>query len=160
DTIRLDQGRLGILTPSYVWAGSGNDRIYGAQDNCWIDGGGGDDQVHLGSGEHNFNARNWAPNGTSMDGVAQTQSYSCAVLAWLASVARNHTYHGGTVDLKDGIRYIRRDGDGALYGVTLFDGTQWREYQVHFDGKTAATDPRSAHAGEFWTILFQRAYSA
>jgi Ca2+-binding RTX toxin-like protein len=154
-----------------LYGEGGNDKLYGKEGNDQLFGGYGGDWLetepqsplwgqrqsselfNLGPKEIGVNdwcANNWVVGGTRMVDVEQVGSGTCSFLASLASVARS-----GAFSLANRIRYLgNRD-----YGVTLFDGTEWTEQTVHFDGTyDTDVDPESAQRGEYWTILFQRAY--
>lgn len=136
---------------------AGDDFLYGEADNDWLDAGSAKEYVNFGSGNRDWNAWQWAVNGTKMDDVRQGHQGNCYFLAPLASLAMRGW------NLKDRIHYVRP----YYYRVDLFGpkgGRQSRE--VFFDGTLEATDPGNdgagnwiAAKGEFWVLLFSRAGS-
>src|SRR5204862_61141 len=89
----------------------------------------------------------WAPNGTPKTEVLQGTEGNCIFMSALASVA-SHT------DLTSRIHYR-----GAFrFDVSLYSSAsrQWTEVPVTFNGRLTG-DLRTPN-GEFWTVLFSRAY--
>ncbi|MFN8709066.1 MAG: C2 family cysteine protease [Planctomyces sp.] len=145
----------------------GNDRLYGdgGIDVLW--GGHGGDFLDAGSAtekvfgfgadaaksEKDYNA--WQPviRGISSDDVHQDREKNCAFLATLSSVAAT-----STVDLARGISYKGND----RFTVT-FAGQPNKPIEVIFNGSLNLDDPLpnpKVHPdGEFWTILYWRAFS-
>ncbi|MEM6777306.1 MAG: C2 family cysteine protease [Planctomycetota bacterium] len=91
----------------------------------------------------------------SYNDIHQKRSSSCIFSSSLAAVARtgfNFASH---------IRYVRSEGEGYRYQVKLYDHqslkSEW--VSVHYDGTRTSEDMGHADQGEFWTVLYLRAYA-
>ena|GEM_PF-3371485 len=150
----------------YLSGSGGNDRLYGDGGTDALLGGHGGDFLDAGSAkekvfdggadasksEKDYDA--WRPvlGGISIDDVHQNKGQNCAFLATLSSVARTKT-----VDLAKGLSYKGND----KYVVT-FAGQLGKPIEVIFNGERNPDDPLpnpKVHPdGEFWTILYWRAF--
>lgn len=150
----------------------GNDRLYGEAGIDILDGGDGapypggngnspgNDWLEAGSaGEsavNGWNAHRWAQGGTSLGDIDQGGAGTCSLLAALGSAVRRG------MNLTSRIRYL----GNFRYRVTLFDPFEdrWTTRTVRFTGAMVKTsggrivDPGVPQEGEFWTVLYQRAY--
>jgi Ca2+-binding RTX toxin-like protein len=168
DLVRLDGNGTPytLRVPAAVYGGAGNDRIVGGLGNDYLDGGAGADTlIGLAGYDTYFEAYNPsspALNGTRPGDIRQSQSGTCVILAALSSAAESG------VDLAERIRYLGNGQYTVLlyHPVTLeptlvpvyFDGT-W--HSAPNDGTLTSefyNDPMPTTDGEFWTILYQRAY--
>jgi hypothetical protein len=150
-----------ILTGSYgndtLQGGGGNDQLYGLEgfdtldggaDNDWLEAGSADEPV-VASGGMDYNAHVWVVGGASFTDVQQRLSETCVFLSSLASAA------SVGMDLASRITYL----GNFTFQVQLFN---WDTEEVHyenvfFDGTVITGDPASI-GGEYWTVLYQRAY--
>jgi hypothetical protein len=158
-----------LSVDAIITSGAGNDRIYGGLSNDIIDGGAGHDLLSgnsgndrilsgvaaaeqdtmLGGGGFNwywrpFNAYRPFVNGQAISDIRQGAAPLCQTSAALAeAVLQGH-------DFAKDIRYL----GAGVFDVKLHGayGTQ----KVKFDGWTNDSDPVMT-AGEFWTVLEQRA---
>jgi hypothetical protein len=91
----------------------------------------------------------------SYNDINQQESSSCIFSASLAAVARTG------FNFSDHIRYAGSNGAGYLYEVKLYDHqtlkAQW--VKVSYDGTRTTEDMGYADKGEFWTVLYLRAYA-
>jgi hypothetical protein len=156
DTLRGGAGN------DILYAGSGNDRLfgeagndqlYGEYGNNWLDAGSASEFVDLGVG-NSYNAWVWAYDGTTATDIQQRHSNTCVFLSVLAGVA-----NAGTVNLANQIRYL----GNYNYAVRMLVNGGWTEVTVRFDGQLTQENGRTYDAlsttkGEFWPLLFQRAY--
>ena len=137
--------------------GADNDELYGLEDHDTLDGGADNDWLEAGSaGETivasagmDYNAHQWVVDGTTCSDVRQTLAETCVFLSSLASAA------SVGMDLASRITYL----GNFTFQVQLFN---WDTEDVHyenvtFDGTVIAGDPASI-GGEYWTVLYQRAY--
>jgi Ca2+-binding RTX toxin-like protein len=127
--------------------GSGIDSLWGGDGDDWMEAGSANETAFGGSGV-NWNAHAWVVQGPSADDVKQFEAPTCSFLASVSSVTRTG------VNLPARIAYL----GNFRYSVPLFDGSRWKTQIVTFDGSTTNADPLSAQSGEFWTIIYQRAY--
>jgi len=130
-----------------LFGGAGIDSLWGGDGNDWLEAGSASEFANGGTGT-DWNAHIWAVAGATADDVIQRGAPTCSFLAALSSAAMRGT------NLASRIRYL----GNFQYGVMLFTGTAWREFNVTFDGSTTWTDPGTRSEGESWTILHQRAY--
>ncbi|MBO0700154.1 MAG: hypothetical protein J2P46_17270 [Zavarzinella sp.] len=137
-----------------LYGGAGFDHLYGGPGSDWLDAGSPGEPVFGGTG-YDFNAQVWAYNGARPADIRQPASHTDAFLASLAAVA-----HTGRVDLARQISYAGED----TFTVRLFaaDGS-WTDVAVTFNGDVTADatgvyDCLSGREGEFWPLLYQRAY--
>jgi hypothetical protein len=137
--------------------GAGNDQLYGLDGFDTLDGGADNDWLEAGSaGETvvasagmDYNAHVWAVGGTTFGDVRQTLAETCVFLSSLASGA------SVGMDLASRVTYL----GNFTFQVQLFN---WDTEDVHyenvtFDGTLITGDPASV-GGEYWTVLYQRAY--
>ena len=153
--------------PVVVQGGTGNDILQNwLYPNCTLNGGGGIDkfwspprfappsfQKSMIPTPGRFLAQIPRPSGTmtaaSYTDINQGANNNCTFLAALSSDALTDTNLQG--------RIIHQGGDN--YTVQLFDknGKPVQE-KVTFNGTWTNTDPSEPQAGEYWTILYWRAY--
>jgi hypothetical protein len=143
-----------------ILGGTGNDRLFGIGGNDTLDGGAGNDFLDAGSsGEsttNGWNAYGWASNGTNRDDIRQGGAGTCAVDAAMASAAASG------IDLADRVQYL----GNFNYQVTLYNPRTHQPVNevVPFDGTMVRTtsgrvvDPNTTPEGDYWTVLYQRAY--
>ncbi len=157
DTILAGPGTDTINT------GTGNNTIYESTGNATIVNGGGKDTVIPPPSQSpapsatapTFNTRNWAPAGIQPADVIQQQAPTCAFLAALQTVAQTDPSF-----LNSGITYL----GWYEYQVRLFrpnaDGVTgtWVNQVVYYNGTVTATDCRLPSDGDYWAILYQRAW--
>ena len=149
-----------------LFGGEGLDALNGADGNDWLDTGAELEWANGGNG-YDINARRWAINGTAADDIIQGSIGNCVFVSALASAAEKH-------NLANRIEYL---GDYE-YRVELYDPVTLvlKNLIVRFDGRytvvgTAGyvtawykpgadmfTDPIPRTEGEFWTLLYHRAY--
>jgi Ca2+-binding RTX toxin-like protein len=142
--------------------GDGNDKLYGEDGFDRLSGGAARDWLNAGSAAEpadggpgrDFNAHRWVYNGARVTDINQLSSQTCCFLASLAGVADT-----GLIDLGGQIAYIGDD----TYTVRLFVNGFWQDIQVYFNGDptydaNGVYDVRSDREGEFWPLLYQRAY--
>ncbi|HJZ94388.1 MAG TPA: C2 family cysteine protease [Gemmataceae bacterium] len=142
--------------------GDGNDKLYGEDGYDHLYGGGGRDWLNAGSAAEpadggpgrDFNAYVWVYNGARATDINQLASQTCCFLASLAGVA-----HTGLIDMGGQISYVGDD----TYNVRLFVNGAWQDVSVFFNGEPTRDDNgiydvRSDREGEFWPLLYQRAY--
>ena len=91
----------------------------------------------------------------SYNDIVQREAASCVFSASLSAVARTR------FDFASHIKYVGTDGTGYKYKVKLYDykslKPEW--VTVSYNGATTALDMGQADGGEFWTVLYQRAYA-
>lgn len=145
-----------------LYGEEGDDQLFGFAGNDKLDGGAGSDWLEAGSAEEiaefgpnitgqdkDWNAHRWAINGATFDDIRQGTIGNCSFLAALSSLALRG------VDLAGRIRYL---GD-FMYQVEIFDKKgKPAPQKVRFAGTGNSNDPNPAAPGEFWTILFRRAF--
>jgi hypothetical protein len=135
----------------FLYGGADADTLYGEGDNDWLEAGSASEFADGGYGT-DYNAHKWAIGGTTPTDVNQAGAGTCVIMSTLAAASRNH-------DLSARFSYL----GGFTYCVQLYDGGWVNEY-VTFDGSIVMDsagnrmDPWSEVEGEFWTILYQRAY--
>jgi Ca2+-binding RTX toxin-like protein len=135
----------------------GNDQLYGLEGFDTLDGGTENDWLEAGSaGESvlasdgmDYDAHVWVVGGMTPGDVRQTIAETCVFLSSLASAA------SVGMDLESRITYL----GNFTFQVQLFN---WDTEDVHyenvtFDGTLIDGDPVSM-GGEYWTVLYQRAY--
>ncbi len=137
-----------------LFGSSGTDSLYGGDDNDWMEAGTASEVAVGGNGASDWNAHIWAINGDNTTDVKQAGAGTCVILSALAAAAPHY-------DLASRITY----SGNFSYSVKLYDFWKNPVYEtVTFNGSLvtdstgAQMDPFSATEGEFWTILFQRAY--
>jgi Ca2+-binding RTX toxin-like protein len=134
---------------------AGTDELFGEAGNDWLEAGSAAEPVDGGSGT-DYNAHRWAVGGTTASDVRQAGLGSCVFLSTLSGAADRG------MDLASRITYV----GNFHYRVRLFNlATGAADDQdvvfnglMHYDAAGKRIDPYSADPGEFWTILFQRAY--
>ena len=143
-----------------LYGNAGIDQLFGGDDNDWLEAGSINEIAEGGNGL-DWNAHRWTIDGQSATDVNQTTSSRCVVLAAMAGAVDRG------FDLNGRITYL---GD-FLYNVKLYDATQggWVDVVVEFDGTIARDDSGNTvdampedfanGVGEYWALLFQRAYS-
>ena len=91
----------------------------------------------------------------SYNDIQQKRSASCIFSSSLAAVARTD------FDFAKHIKYAGTDGDSYKYRVKLYDHQTLKAgwVTVKYDGKRRAEDMGHADKGEFWTVLYLRAYA-
>jgi Ca2+-binding RTX toxin-like protein len=160
-------GANALRVPATVYGGTGNDLLIGGLGNNTINGGGGQDTMSSVGGNTTYsepyNASTPVINGTRPEDVRQgPNSGSCVLLATIGSAAAQG------MNLASRITYL----GGTQYSVQLYNPTTLAptKVTVNFDGtwhsgpwnrtlsSELANDPMEAVSGEFWTILYQRAY--
>ncbi len=134
-----------------LYGGDGTDSLFGEVGMDWLDAGSASESVDGGK-DTDWNAQVWAIGGTAPEDVDQEGSNTCVLLASLASISR-------TQSLTDRITYL----GNHMYQVRMYEGLSAVVENVWFDGKmttfgSSTVDPKSVTEGEFWTIVFQRAY--
>jgi len=142
--------------------GDGKDKLYGEDGYDRLSGGAGSDWLDAGSpaepaaggAGYDFDAYRWALNGARTGDINQELSGTCVFLASLAGVA-----HTGLIDLAHQITYLGHD----TYAVRLFVAGAWQDVSVLFNGDVThdaagVYDCLSNTSGEFWPLLYQRAY--
>lgn len=128
----------------------GKDELYGESGSDWLEAGSIEEKADFGpAGSEDYNAHKWIYDGITMQDVKQAQASQCSFLAALASCARTRN-----IDLRGRIHYL----GNFEYTVGLFDNGFLFDEIVKFDGTLTAADPIPSKQGEFWTILYQRAY--
>jgi RTX calcium-binding nonapeptide repeat (4 copies)/Calpain family cysteine protease len=136
-----------------LYGEDGFDRLSGGADRDWLDAGSAAEPADGGPGR-DFNAYRWVYNGARPTDINQLASQTCCFLASLAGVANT-----GLIDLGGQISYLGND----TYTVRLFVNGFWQDVEVHFNGTPTQDangiyDVRSDREGEFWPLLYQRAY--
>ena len=174
DTLYGDAGRDHLSGGAgndtlYGWGGNdtlvggdGRDKLYGNDGYDRLSGNGGGDWLNAGSrgepaaggGGYDFNAHVWTVNGARAADINQQASQTCYFLSSLAGVART-----GAIDLARQIAYVGND----TYTVRLFVAGAWQDVPVWFNGDVTAAggdvyDVLPDQEGEFWHLLYQRAY--
>ena len=168
DVVRLDGNgtSYALRVPATVYGGPGNDRIVGGVGNDYLDGGAGADTM-VGLAGHDtyfeaYSASSPAVNGTRPEDIRQLQSGTCVILSALSSASAQG------MDLAGRIRHL----GGSRYTVVLYHPVTFAPTQVpvDFNGTWRSgpnngslqgefgNDPMPATDGEFWPILYQRAY--
>jgi hypothetical protein len=142
DTLRGNAGN------DLLYGLDGSDTLDGGPNNDWLEAGSADETV-VASGGMDYNAHVWAVGGATSGDVRQGQIGTCVFMSSLASAA------SAGIDLASRINYL----GNFTYQVLLFD---WDAEDVHyenvtFNGTLAAEDPASV-GGDFWTVLYQRAF--
>jgi RTX calcium-binding nonapeptide repeat (4 copies) len=136
-----------------LYGGDGYDHLYGGAGNDWLDAGSRPEPAVGGPG-WDANAHIWAYNGARATDINQLASSTCVFLSSLAGIART-----GLVDLASRISCVGED----TYTVRLFVNGFWRDVEVWYNGSftmdaNGTYDCGFDQEGEFWQILYQRAY--
>src|SRR5262245_33862983 len=144
---------VGGLNHDNIYGGDGFDQLFGGAGNDWLDAGSRAEPADGGPG-WDANAHFWAYNGARATDINQLLSQTCVFLSSLAAIART-----GLVDLASRISYVGED----TYSVRLFVNGFWRDVQVWYNGSftmdaNGTYDCGFDQEGEFWQILYQRAY--
>src|SRR5262245_7882386 len=146
-----------------LYGQDGNDELFGQAGWDSLYGQGGDDWLQAGSAGQTavggdgteFNAHKWALNGATYGDVNQTGVGSCVFLSALSGAAWQGADLAGRITYLGGYQYqvklYNADTEAAWYEPVTFDGT------IQMDGDKRL-DPDWDEEGEFWTILYQRAY--
>jgi hypothetical protein len=142
--------------------GDGRDKLYGNDGYDRLSGNGGNDWLNAGSagepaeggGGYDFNAYVWTVNGARPTDINQQAASTCHFLSCLAGVARTRA-----IDLGRQISYVGND----MYTVRLFVAGFWQDVPVWFNGDVTEAgeniyDVLPDQEGEFWQLLYQRAY--
>ena len=142
--------------------GDGGDKLYGEAGYDRLAGGSGDDWMDAGSraepavggAGYDYNAHVWAVGGARITDVNQAESQTCVFLSSLGGVART-----GLLDLARQITYLGDD----TYAVRLFVNGFWQDVNVWYNGDMTRNgdnyyDCLCDREGEFWPLLYQRAY--
>jgi Ca2+-binding RTX toxin-like protein len=133
---------------------AGTDVLYGQDGNDWLEAGSAGETAVGGAGT-DYNAHRWALNGATFDDVKQTGEPTCVFLSSLSGAAKQGINLAGRITYLGNYVYqvhlFNADTEAACYEPVTFDGG------ILMDG-TTRLDPASAAEGEFWTILYQRAY--
>jgi hypothetical protein len=98
---------------------------------------------------------------TNYSDIQQGPADNCSILSTLSAVAQANAHQGGTAanDLADGITHTGRCAAGDTYNVKLYNQSgKATEVPVTFNGTWTNKDPYEPQPGEFWTILYSRAY--
>jgi hypothetical protein len=171
----------------YVDAGAGNDLVYGGDGNDALHGGDGDDRLFGNGGydylygdngidfmddcsrtAHEFYAlqNDGSPDyiadmiapasGFSPEQIRQGwQNYTCHFLATLGSLAK------AGVNFNNYITYQGFDSNGVgVYNVQLYNGSQWVNIRVSFEGHTNGADAQATVDFSSWATIMSRAYNA
>lgn len=159
----------GSAGPDQIYGGSGNDTLFGhdGKDQLFgntgtdlLNGGAGIDWLDAGSaGESTtdgWNPYRFVSNGTRPTDVDQQAAPTCSLLAALAAATRQN------IPLQNRIRYI----GNFTFRVQMYDvrTRAWTYRDIFFNGTMvrnssgSIVDPVTEAEGEFWTVLFQRAY--
>jgi Ca2+-binding RTX toxin-like protein len=166
----FDDTLLGDDNSNSLWGGDGDDVIHGGDGEDFVSGGAGKDVLlgwdagHLIDGydhyEDVFDLAHPVVDGTAFTDVIQAHAPTCTILSSLAAAANQG------FDLAGGITYLGNN----QYSVRLYRNGQLDPETVYFDGtwnsndaqptRERASNGRAAGAmvGEFWTLLYQRAY--
>jgi hypothetical protein len=137
-----------------LYGEDGYDRLYGGIGSDWLNAGSRTEPAVGGPG-WDFNAYVWAYNGARITDINQTAASTCVFLSSLGGIA-----HTGLIDLARQINYVGDD----TYTVRLFVAGMWQDVAVRFNGDVTADDTHgnfdcmSDREGEFWPLLYQRAY--
>jgi hypothetical protein len=151
-----DDTLVGEGSDDWLFGEGDTDVLYGGWGNDWLEAGSAAESAD-GEDGIDWNAHVWSVDGTLMHDIDQQQSATCVFLSTLAGAAYWHGY-----TLSNNISY---EGN-FTYAVRLFDAvsSEWVTQSVRFDGSMITNsagqvvDPGSAAEGEFWTIVYQRAY--
>jgi|GEM_PF-3415613 len=144
---------VGGLNHDNLYGGDGYDQLYGGAGNDWLDAGSRAEPAVGGPG-WDANAHIWAYNGARATDINQLLSQTCVFLSSLAGIART-----GLVDLPSRISYVGED----TYTVRFFVNGMWQNVEVWYNGSftmdaNGTYDCGFDQEGEFWQILYQRAY--
>ena len=145
-----------------LYGGSGNDQLFGLAGNDDLHGDSGNDWLEAGSVQEfvdfgpnpsgtdkDWNAHQWSYNGATYDDVRQGGIGNCSFMAALSSAALRG------IDLDSRVRYL----GNFTYEVDLYNlKGKLAPQRVRFDGSGNSHDPIPAVTGEYWTILFRRAF--
>lgn len=147
-----------------LYGGEGNDKLYGGADRDALHGQGGDDFLDVGSvpipsspdtADGSFgidiNAQVAVVNGVSYADVFQGGGPTCWIAAAMSSVALRNP-----ACVQNAVKYAGEN----TYDVSLYNPSgQPITQRVTFDGDRVGADARfSADEGEFWMVVWQRAY--
>ncbi len=149
-----DDGLYGGVGDDQLYGGDGYDTLWGEDGDDWLEAGWLYEPAYGGEGT-DWNAHQWAINGTAVTDIDQEASPTCGLLASLAGAAQY-------TDLSANISYQ----GNFTYAVWLFDAGAggWVQENVRFNGNMVRdsagqlADPASVTEGEFWTVVYQRAY--
>jgi hypothetical protein len=146
-----------------LYGGDGNDYLSGGDGNDYLDGGAGVDTFLSGGGfnryHDSFNTYGWVVNGYQVTDIEQGHAGTCSIDAAMAAAV-------GKVDLAHDVTYLGNN----IYQVRMVKNGQFDYQKVYFDGTWDDNDCqpspiRDTHGnftgrnqGEFWTLLYQRAY--
>jgi hypothetical protein len=160
-------GANALRVPGTIYGGTGNDILIGGLGANTINGGGGQDRMTSAGGSTTYSepysASSPVINGARPEDIQQgPNSGSCVLLATIASAAAQGTNLASRISYLGGTQYsvqLYNPSTLAPTKVTVsFDGT-W--HSGPWNGTLSsemANDPMEAVSGEFWTILYQRAY--
>lgn len=168
--------------PLHAWGNGGNDTLKGGMaaanvlvgnaGNDTLQGGAGDDQLYgcagddtyIGGGGFNtyqkdFVPTAWARNGFQATDVAQGLAGTCSIAAALATGVGNVNFPANIRYLGNRLYQVRLWRNGAAsYQNVFFDGT-WDDNDLKpTTVRTANGLQTGRFQGEFWTVLYQRAY--
>lgn len=145
-----------------LWGQGGNDWLYGGEGRDYLEGGSGIDAFEGNGGfdrfRDDFNLNTWVLSGYSRFDILQGNSGTCVINAAMAEAAE-HVNLGGDI--------VR---NGASFQVRLLDQGRPSFQWVSFDGSWNDNDSQPSqyrasdgsatgqNTGEFWTLLYQRAY--
>jgi hypothetical protein len=143
--------------------GDGNDTLVGGNGNDRLYGGAGDDTFYGGPGFNTYNdvfsPTAWAWNGYQATDIYQGKAGTCSIDAGLAAAV-------GKVNFSSNIQYL----GNCLYQIRLWKNGRPDYQKVFFDGTWNDNDCKPTIVrdsngndtgrvqGEFWTVLYQRAY--
>jgi hypothetical protein len=167
----FDLSKVGRI---YFYGGNGNDRFvndapvpidayggggadYLAGERLALDhffGGGGVNTYH-----DSFNLDRWSVNGYTAADVDQANSPTCTFLGALAAATDRVNLASALKETARGVYQVRLINNGRLvYQTVRFDGT-WTDNDAQ-PGHTRDSAGRITDqlTGEFWTVLYQRAY--
>ncbi|MSR53971.1 MAG: hypothetical protein EXS09_11880 [Gemmataceae bacterium] len=183
DTIFLGAANQEVVVKTNIYGGIGNDWVYGGIGTDTIKGGAGHDSIFgnlgtdalYGNDGHDFlddgdrlnseivagglgwdwNADVVAIGGTRTKDVQQGDSPTCSFLASLSGLC-DIGY-----DFREWITYDGVNEEGVpVYSVAFWDGSDWAEQTIEFDGTLFDSDADPRVEGESWVVLMNRAWMA
>lgn len=152
-----------MTAPNILVGGAGNDTLRGGDGDDLLFGGAGDDTYVAGGGfntyQKDFAPTAWAKNGYQATDIVQGLAGTCSIAAALAAGVGNVNYPANIRYLGSSTYQIRLWANGAArYQNVFFDGT-WDDNDLKPTGVRSANGMQTGRfQGEFWTVLYQRAY--
>lgn len=146
-----------VTTPAVITCLGNHNQITAGSGDDYIDIGSGTDTTVSGNGgydtfKHTFDPKNAVVNRATEDDVQQKGSPTCAFLSSLAAITRHNDQP------EKGIVYKGKSGSSYLFQVPIYLNGLKKMTSVYFDGTWTSNDPQPHDPGEYWTILYQRAY--